>query len=514
AFEALLRHRPGDVPALIQLGLAEKAQGAIEAAGDCFRRAAELDPQSAVARFYLGESLYNRGLNDLALEALEASIARNPDYAEAHYLLAFVCGDLGLHDRARDATKRAIALNPTLARAQANLSLDRLWNAEERPRPQRVEAAVGAPVEGALAHFQLGLAFRQKGYFAEALREYRLALEAGEPPALVREAMAEVHLLKRDHVAAFEIYDELVREKADSPKLWNERGICLHQAGRREEAAASYERAVATDRAYAMAWNNLGVLRNGTNGGDPQAAFRTALERQPSLQVARLNLALVLVQRRQLPAALDTYRQVLSVDPRNAVAWNGVGLVLMELKRWPDARNAFGRAVEADPTLAAAHYHLGFALGQLGEFDGALRATKRALELESYYVAQKFLLATDLQYEEPAITIVPEVATTVGAEQLGGEFAFDAAVLDRLFDELTPVLPAAEPVRPADDPFSLSRDYLSKGLLELATAELTRAAARGQPRARAHPPWRHLRATRAARRGTRALSLRARHAGR
>jgi tetratricopeptide (TPR) repeat protein len=342
-----------------------------------------------------------------------------------------------------------------------------------------VEAPAGEPVEGALAHFQLGLAFRQRGYFVEALREYRLALEAGEPPALVREAMAEVHLLKSDHAAAFEIYDELVRERADSPKLWNERGICLHQAGRREEAAASYERALGVDRAYAIAWNNLGVLHGGTPGADAQAAFRTALERQPSLHVARLNLALLLVQRRQLPAALDAYRHVLAADGRNAVAWNGVGFVLMELKRWADARNAFGRAVEADPTLAAAHYHLGFALGQLGDFDGALRATKRALELESYYVAQKFLLATDLQYEEPAITIVPEVATTVGFENLGGEFAFDPAVLDRLFDELTPALPAVEAARPTEDPFGLARDYLSKGLLELATAELTRVQGRG-----------------------------------
>ena len=69
--------------------------------------------------------LYNRGLNEPALDALREAIARNPDYAEAHYLLAFVYGDMGRHEEAREATKRAITLNPTLARAQANLALDR-----------------------------------------------------------------------------------------------------------------------------------------------------------------------------------------------------------------------------------------------------------------------------------------------------------------------------------------------------------------------------------------------------
>src|SRR3989449_3919982 len=71
--------------------------------------------------------------------------------------------------------------NPPLARAQTNLSLER-YNAERKGREQR-QRQMPEPqvVEGnALAHYNLGLAFRQKGYYNEALREYRLALERGE----------------------------------------------------------------------------------------------------------------------------------------------------------------------------------------------------------------------------------------------------------------------------------------------------------------------------------------------
>src|SRR2546425_11152418 len=93
-------------------------------------------------------------------------------------------------------------------------------------------------------HDALGLAFRQKGYYNEALKEYRLALERGEDRRLTLQAMAELHLLKRDFPAALELYDTLLREVPDSPKLWNERGVVLHQAGRTEDALASYRQAV------------------------------------------------------------------------------------------------------------------------------------------------------------------------------------------------------------------------------------------------------------------------------
>ena len=135
------------------------------------------------------------------------------------------------------------------------------------------------PVAGStLVHFNLGLALRQKGYHKEALREYRLALEAGEDRRLNLQAMAEVHLLRRELGAALELYETLVRDYPDSPKLWNERGVCLHQAGRRAEAVVSYERAVGIDSAYQLAWNNLGVVRAHEAKPDAAiAAFRQAL---------------------------------------------------------------------------------------------------------------------------------------------------------------------------------------------------------------------------------------------
>ena len=94
----------------------------------------------------------------------------------------------------------------TLSRAQANLSLQR--HGAESPVARAARDADGGgrgmavAEDGQLARYNLGLAFRQKGYLAEALREYRVALERGEERDLVLQAMAEVHLLRRDTRAA------------------------------------------------------------------------------------------------------------------------------------------------------------------------------------------------------------------------------------------------------------------------------------------------------------------------
>src|SRR5256714_516562 len=183
--------------------------------------------------------------------------------------------------------------------------------------------------------------------------------------------------------------------------------------------------------------------------------------------------------------APEGYGRVLWGEPASAAAWSGVGLVLVELKRFPDARNAFVRAVEADPAHAGAHYNLSFTLSNLGDFDGALRATKRALELDPYYVSQKFQLTIDLQYEKATIGIAPEISADVTAETLGENFAFDERLLDNIFQELQPA-PAPEPAPPrVDDPLALARDYVSKGLMDVAAAEAVRAVQRGADRAEA-----------------------------
>ena len=486
AFGALLRDDPDDVEAMLHLALAESAGGDLEHAERWLQYAVEVAPDRAILHFHLGQTAYHRGLNDEALRHLQRAVDLAPDDADALYLLGFVLGDLGRHEDAGTATQRAMQINPSLGRAHANLSLERFdARSYERVREAREARGLSNVMDVAgdaqLAHFNLGLAFRQKGYLAEALHEYRLALDRGEDRTLVLQAMAEMHLLRKDSAAAVQLYDRLLQEHPHSPKLWNERGIALHQDGRHAEAAASYERSVEADGAYVLALNNLGVAH--VHGARPDRAFdafRRALQLEPGFIKGRLNLALLLLRQNEHQRCLEAYRQVLRLAPEHPVAWNGVGLVLAHLRKFEDARNAFARAVEARVDYAEAHYNLSFALSNLGDFAGSLRETKRALELDPYYSPQKFELAVDLEFEDPLLEVAPELD---GEQRAGGvaDFAFEPQALDELFDELAPT-PSQRGGTRGSHSVAAGLALVSEGDLDRASAELRRAMAEGAPR--------------------------------
>ena len=326
-FQGILQLDPHDVAAMTQIGLAEKRRGNLDDAVEWFTRAVELDDNSSVGHFYRGEALYNQGAKTESLRSLERSVKLNPDNAEAHYLIAFLLGDLGRHEEAREATNHAIRLNPSFGRVQTNLSLEPYIGDRASAGyaiPDDIDESPNTP--DLMPHYNLGVAFRSQGYLADALREFRLALDHGEDRRRVLEAVAEVSLLKRDYSAALDLYDSLLRETPNGAKLWNERGVVLHQLGRFNDALQSYREALHCDDRYGLANNNLGVTLAHTNRtGDALSAFRGAMQVQPDVETPVLNLGKLLLSCRRMKVAAQTYRQVIDRNPAARVEWPRVG---------------------------------------------------------------------------------------------------------------------------------------------------------------------------------------------
>ena len=357
----------------------EKEAGRHDAAAVWLTRGLKLDSQSGVFRFHLGELDYHRGMLAPARAHLEEAIRLLPEFADAHHLLAFVLGDLGQPEAAAAAAQRANELNPALSRAETNLSLDRYNPArygelvgERDARPEAVQSAY-------LAGYHLGIAYRQRGLYDEALRELGRALDRGEDDGLVRQAIAEVRLVRGEVEEAARLYRELTERSPGSPKLRNELGVALHRGGEVAAAERAYRAAVEADPTYAVAWNNLAVAR--MHRGDAGAAgecLARAVELHPRLVEAWCNLGLLAERSGKLAPALRSYRAASDADGEATAAWVGAGRVLSEMERFAEARNSLVRAVEIDPESAAARYHLGFVLARLGDFDAARRETIEA----------------------------------------------------------------------------------------------------------------------------------------
>ena len=311
----------------------------VEAAEEWFRRAAEQDPDSPVALFYYGEALYNRGLNEAGARGARARPShRNPDYADAHYLLAFVLGDMGLHDDARAATKRAIALNPTLGRAQANLShrRDRRTAGAEAARPAGRDAAGSSSRAARWPTSTSGSPSARRATTPRRCASTGSRSMHGEDRRLTLQAMAEVHLLRRDLTGALELYDALVggtRRLAEG--LERARGLPAPGRAAGRGAADSYERAIAA-RPRLRAGLEQPRRAAGRTTRAParrEAAFRAALQvrRRPRRAAAQPRAAAHAAA--PLPAgARGLSRRCCADHADNAAAWNGIGLVLMELQ--------------------------------------------------------------------------------------------------------------------------------------------------------------------------------------
>ena len=338
--------------------------------------------------------------------------------------------------------------------------------------------------EGQLAHFNLGLAFRQKGYYGEALREYAKALERGEDRRLVLQAMAEVHLLRREPKAAVELYDELLANAAGQPEAVERarrRAAPGRHSPRRRRAIGA---PCSAEPAYALAHNNLGVALY--HAATPTRRSRHSATRstaQPTFTKARLNLALLLSKGKRFQLALEAYRSVLQREPEHPVG--------VERRRARARRSCAGSRMRAtrsrarsrrSPDFAEAHYNLSFTLSNLGDFEGALRETKRALELDPFYVAQKFALAIDLEYEDPDLSIQPDLgAVRAPTEQRRGLRVRRRRARLALHRARAGAAAGATcaAARDGRDRYAMATDYLAMGLYDRAAAEVSRALSRG-----------------------------------
>ncbi|MEN8374399.1 MAG: tetratricopeptide repeat protein, partial [Gemmatimonadota bacterium] len=456
-YEAAVRHwsglverSPADPETTLALARAQAGRGDREGALRTIEAARARGVRDARLELQGGEILYHLARPAEARSRLERALELDSSLAAAHHLLAFVYGDIGLAEEAAASAARAEELNPTYGRAEANLSLDAYNTARyEELVGQREETPELA--QGGLAHYNLGLAFRQRGLLAEAEREFDLAAARGEDALLVRQAHAELHLLRGDGAQALPLYDAAIDIEPGSPKLWNERGVAAHQIGDLEGAERGYRKALELDGSYVLAANNLAVVR--AHSDDPAEAervFGRALDEPHAPAEVWRNHALTLTRTGRHEAAEKAYRAALQHDADSAAGWAGLGTALLAIERMDEARSALVHAVQLDPELAEARYQLAFALSALGDYQGALRETRLALELDPLFPAPRFRLLIDLHFEEAGVP-APELAAERRVAGEGGveEFRFESEALADVFESLQ--RPAAETASPTQD---------------------------------------------------------------
>jgi serine/threonine protein kinase/tetratricopeptide (TPR) repeat protein len=212
------------------------------------------------------------------------------------------------------------------------------------------------------------------GRVAQALD---VALGAGE-----RERLAEKPTA---NLAAYDLY--LQGNEAAS-------GVDMMPPVELRRAIDLYERAVALDSGFALAWAQLSRAHSSKyNGGTPTAAdaegaragAERALALRPNLAEGHLALAdYYNFVRQDWARASAEYDAGRKVAPNNAELLKGAGLVARSQGRWDEGLAALRQALTLDPRSMATARRLNYTLVQLRRYPEALAAADRALALNPH----------------------------------------------------------------------------------------------------------------------------------
>ena len=173
-------YAPKSAPVHNSLGLAFEQSGQIDAAVVEYRKAIALKPDFAEAYRNMGRALEERKDLNGAISFYQGALRLRPDWAEVHEALGMVYKQKGDQTQAGDKFKKAEALNRERMNVQAatlatNTGARQLREGDLNGGIEQFRAALKMAPNFAPAHYQLGLALRQKGNLAQASAEFQKA---------------------------------------------------------------------------------------------------------------------------------------------------------------------------------------------------------------------------------------------------------------------------------------------------------------------------------------------------
>ena len=287
-----------------------------------FDHVATLNPGAVGAHLNLAQALIDEGRLEEAAAAGRTAVAQDPDAYDPRINLAVALAELGRLDEAETHLRRAVAIAPGKSSPHANL----------------------------------GVLLSRQGELEASERHLRRALELAPRNRDVLRNLAKLLTITEQLEDALALYDRLVEQGAGGIATHTARGDLLIRLGRRGDALAAWQQALAA-------------------APPPNAAFKLHLAMGPAEWAHSGNAS-----------AARHYERALAIQPRHVPALTSLASLRIAQERYEDALALYGRALEqtgeATPEAAPLHAGRGYALYRLGQTDAAIASLEQALALD------------------------------------------------------------------------------------------------------------------------------------
>jgi tetratricopeptide (TPR) repeat protein len=199
--------------------------------------------------------------------------------------------------------------------------------------------------------------------------------------ALTAQGLGHHEAGRSDEAAA--LYDRALALSPDDPTALYLSGLLAAETGRKDEAARRLQRLADLRPRHLHAQLALAaVRRQGAEHAAAAEAYRTAIGIDPDHAGARIGLIEALREAGDLDAALAVAEDAARRLPDAASVRSALGALLILLGRPQEAAQAYREAARLEPQAPLARVALAFALVQTGEAEAAIGQAEAAIALD------------------------------------------------------------------------------------------------------------------------------------
>lgn len=388
--EKLVERNPDHYMAHIHLGSALKTQGLYKEALDHYLSAADNVNKSTVFHTDLGEIYYNLGRTEEAITELRAAIKLDSEYWRSHFLLSFANGDVGNFQEALEESRIASKLNPSFQNTEANLALNESGG---DGRPAGIDT--GSEIMSVdSTSFTLGVAYRERGYYKEALGEFQKSLQDMKEKDRVQVEIGKIHLLTGEQDNALLSLLKALEINPDNAEAYRLCGIIYHTTGELRKTAACYLQSYRLDSADASTINNLGVLLYQIGlTEDAERMFKKGLNLKIYNQELNFNFLISNILKEEYMMAENLIQRLEAFLGKSASLYEKRAMLHYRLNRITAALFDIESALSVDPRYSDAIYLKGLIHLREENFKESIRNILEAAQIKEEYTGLHLLLA-------------------------------------------------------------------------------------------------------------------------
>jgi cellulose synthase operon protein C len=388
--QQLLRKGP-DNTTILQLAAAiEWTGGSLVIAQKMLETTLKLDPTLDQARVNLAQVNLRLGQPARALATVQPLLKAGRPSAEALATAGEASMQLGDAVAAEGLFKAAAAAAPQNERTQTALALSQLALGQQQLAFSRLESLAQSSKESA-ADSALASAKLAQRDFKGAMEAVESLLKKQPKGAAGHELKGRILQAQRDLPGARASFQRAL--EIDPRNLSAVRALMALDAwdGAPDKARARYDALLAAEPGNHVAMTELAQARLQA-GVDPQVvqtSLQEAIRLAPEVASARLQLIEMLLNRRQLKAALAAAQDAAAALPSDAAIVNALGRVLLAEGNTQQALITFRRILAIDGKNASAYVSISEVHARDGNRPAALQALQSALELDPNHKAAR-----------------------------------------------------------------------------------------------------------------------------